>query len=51
MKDAGYSTHMLRAPQSQAEWDEAEETAVQTATGECALRQIGNGVLRQMTRG
>ena len=42
--DSG-ATHILRAPRSQAEWNGAEETIVQTATGECVLRQTGSGVL------
>ena len=42
--DSG-ATHILRAPVSQEEWQRAGETVVQTATGECILRQTQSGVL------
>ena len=42
--DSG-ATHVLRAPVSQEEWQNAGETIVQTATGECIVRQTESGVL------
>ena len=39
------ATRILRAPTSQEEWQSGKETVVQTATGECILRQTESGVL------
>ena len=42
--DSG-ATHPLRKPKNDKEWQDAAETTVQTATGECCLKQTELGTL------